>query len=649
MTIWNKHRANAAKSACMLAITVSMLADGFGASHLAMAQAADPAPAAPAITLPDSGEAAAPPTPTAPALKGKITEVVIKGNQTISTDAIQAVLSQKVGDQYTQDGAEKDREAVKNMGYFNGDIGLNAVQTPDNGVQVIYTVVENPVIKKISFTANTPTGEPTIPADKLKSLMEIKEGQVLNTTVLVRDLSHLFDRQTGYVRSQGYIFDVSSDINIDPNSGTLTIPLIEAHIEAIQIKGNKKTKPVVITREMRSKAGDVLDERRLQKELTKVYNLGLFDQVGPFEEIPTDVGKVIISIPVVEKRSGQVSVGVGYSDRAKLVGRAELAENNFRGLGERVSLTWEVGGSSSQSDLELGFFEPYLDKHHTSLNANIYDRAIYRFASDTFNGTSGSNNTYIEKRRGAMLNLGRPLSDTFNVGISGRTEQVRANDVELPPEDLFIRQVGNVSALGLNATSNTRDNDISPAGGGLRAISLELGVANTTTVNNAPGPLQPGRHAFTKLGVDLRQYISLQGPRKPGDFREPKRVIAVRLLLGATNKNVPFFEQYFLGGADSLRGYQTDRYWGSKLALFQSELRIPIGKDNNLQGVLLADIGDAWGSIYQDSSLKQHDTMSLSSNFGFGVRLVTPIGPIRVDYAVGREGGKTQFSIGQSF
>ena len=59
-------------------------------------------------------------------------------------------------------------------------------------------------------------------------------------------------------------------------------------------------------------------------------------------------------------------------------------------------------------------------------------------------------------------------------------------DVELPPEDLFIRQVGNVSALGFNGTSNTRDNDISPAGGGLSAVSFELGVANTTTVTSAP-------------------------------------------------------------------------------------------------------------------------------------------------------------------
>ena len=125
---------------------------------------------------------------------------------------------------------------------------------------------------------------------------------------------------------------------------------------------------MVVTRELHSQVGDVLDERKLQKDLTRVYNLGLFDEVGPFDPSSTDVGKVDITIPVTEKRSGQVSVGVGYSSTQKLVGQAQLAQNNFRGLGERVSLQWQVGGVDSQSSLELGFFEPYFDKRHTSLD-----------------------------------------------------------------------------------------------------------------------------------------------------------------------------------------------------------------------------------------------------------------------------------------
>ena len=87
----------------------------------------------------------------------------------------------------------------------------------------------------------------------------------------------------------------------------------------------------------------------------------------------------------------------------------------------------------------------------------------------------------------------------------------------------------------------------------------------------------------------------------------------------------------FLGGADSLRGYDTDRFWGSNLALVQAELRIPVGKDNNFQGVLLFDGGDAWNSIYQQQGLQQHTAFKFAADYGVGIRLVTPIGPIRLD------------------
>lgn len=614
----------------------------------------------PPVNIPGAG-AGAETTPGAPQLTGRVSRITILGNSNINSDAIRLVISQaglKLGEAYTAGTADAARDAVKAMGYFNGDIGLTADNDPAGGVDVAFTVKENPVVKTIKFTANTPSGEPTIPAATLKSKMTTQEGKVLNTNILVQDLDKLFNHQTGYVRSQGYIFDVSSDINIDPLTGVLNIPLVEAHINSITVKGNKKTKTVVVTRELRSQVGDVLDEHKLQRDLTRVYNLGLFDEVGPFDENSTDVGKVDITIPITEKRSGQVSVGIGYSSTSKLVGRAELAENNFRGLGERVSLQWEVGGISSQSSLELGFFEPYLDKKHTSLDVDLFDKAVYRFNSGQFTGsgssTTGDNSTYIEKRRGGVIGLNRALSDFMTVGLTGRIEDVKTDNVTLQTQDQFIRQDGTVAGLGARAIFSNRDNEVAPAAGGLRSFSYEIVTARTRPSNIlTPSPLPPGRENFGKLGIDLRQYISLEGPRKAGNFNQPKRVLATRLLIGATAKNIPFFEQYFLGGADSLRGYDTDRFWGSNLALFQAELRVPFSKkDNNFQGVLLLDAGDAWGSIYQQPGLQQHSAFKLEADYGVGIRLVTPIGPIRLDYAIpttGSHGGRTQFSIGQSF
>ena len=592
----------------------------------------------------------------APQLSGRIARITIRGNVNVSTPAIQAVLAQKVGQPYSANSADRDRDAIKSLGYFNGDIGLSATVNGEGTIDETYTVAENPLIKKIVFTANTPTGAPSISPTTLLSKMTTQPGRVLNTNGLVKDLDTLFNHNSGYVSSQGYIMDVTSDINIDPNNGTLTIPLVEAYIQGIKITGNKKTRVSVVTREMRSQSGQVLDQRKLNADLTRVYNLGLFDTVGPADIEPTDVGKIVVNIPVTEKRSGQVSLGVGYSSTSKLVGRAELAENNFRGLGERVSLQYEVGGISSQSSIELGFFEPYLDKRHTSLNVDVYNKVVYRFSNNfetnSSLGTTGNSSQYSEKRAGGSVGLNRPVSDSSSAGVSFRTEKVTTNNFDVSVADSFIRQDGTVTALGTQFANNTRDQDIAPASGGLRSLSYEAGVADISTISNSPSPLSPGRHNFGKLGIDLRQYFSLQGARRVTNLKEPKRVFAVRLLLGFSNKNIPFFEQYFLGGADNLRGYQTDRYWGNNLVLGQAELRLPVGKGDNLQAVILGDVGDAWGSIYQGQGLAQHGTLSLRGDYGVGVRLVTPIGPIRVDYAIpttGGGGGRTQFSIGQSF
>ena len=250
--------------------------------------------------------------------------------------------------------------------------------------------------------------------------------------------------------------------------------------------------------------------------------------------------------------------------------------------------------------------------------------------------------------------MNRALSDFLTAGVTFRTENVKVDDVTLSIADQFIRQKGGVTGLGLRAVYSNRDNAVAPSSGSLRSVSYEIVTSSTRPVDSQyPSPLAPGRQNFGKLGLDLRQYISLQGPRQVGNFNQPKRVLAVRMLIGATAKNIPFFEQYFLGGADSLRGYDTDRFWGSNLALFQGELRIPLSnKDNNFQIVALLDAGDAWNSIYQQQGLRQHTNFSLSYDYGLGIRLVTPIGPIRLDYAIPKSGdgsGRTQFSIGQSF
>ena len=138
-------------------------------------------------------------------LTGKIAHIIVLGTKNIPADAIRAVLTSKVGDAYSPAAAEKDRAAVTGLGVFNGPVALNAVPNSAGGVDLTCTVAENPVVKGIRFTANTPSKEPTIPAATLIALVKTRVGQVLNTTILVSDLDALFNHGTGYA-GQSYLY-----------------------------------------------------------------------------------------------------------------------------------------------------------------------------------------------------------------------------------------------------------------------------------------------------------------------------------------------------------------------------------------------------------------------------------------------------------
>jgi outer membrane protein insertion porin family len=575
---------------------------------------------------------------SAQAVQGNISAIVVKGNSNISTDAIHAILRQKPGDPFSDTDAESDRQAIQQMGYFSA-VTFEPSQDAGGTVTETYSVVENPRINQIVITGDT-----VYTTAKLLSKIRTRPNTILNTNTLAQDIQTIV--QTYH--DAGYRASISEDINIDPATGILTIPIIEARVSSLTITGNKKTKTRVITREMKTKPGEVYNENVFQKDLTRVYNLGLFDSVAPADISTPDVGQVAITVPVTERRTGQVSVSLGYSTLEKLVGIASLGETNFRGLGETANISWTVGGTYNQSSFEGSFGDPYIDKYHTGFNIDAYDRVVYRFDNSFLSSSSnsGSDSQYYERQKGGTLTFSRPVSDTDTAYLTGRAESVDANNFEAPLSDSYILQDSNLAGIGVRLVNDTRDNNQSPAEGGLNTLSVEAVSSSTSTVGNAPTPLAPGDRDYLKYGLDFRRYISLQGPRKKS-ISEQKRVFAVRFLGGTTQTDVPFSEQYFLGGADSLRGYDDDRFWGSHVVLLNAEVRIPIA--SSVTGVVFTDAGDAWGSIYQGIGLDQTSGFTVQQSVGVGLRVTTPLGPIRVDYGVGREGGRTDFSIGQSF
>jgi outer membrane protein insertion porin family len=116
--------------------------------------------------------------------------------------------------------------------------------------------------------------------------------------------------------------------------------------------------------------------------------------------------------------------------------------------------------------------------------------------------------------------------------------------------------------------------------------------------------------------------------------------VALRVQAGYGTGALPDAGKYAVGGIDSLRGYDDLEFKGSKMMVATAEYRFPIVK--KVQGVIFTDVGNAWdGDGYKLSGLKM--------GVGVGVNVNTPLGPIRLDYARGDQGGKMEFGFGGQF
>lgn len=564
-----------------------------------------------------------------------ITEINIIGNENIGRDAILAAIEEKPGTDFNRQLMQQDRQAIERLGFFSA-VSARAEDVP-GGVRVTFEVVENPQVSQIVFTGNT-----VVSREDLLAAMRTKEGQVYNINTLEQDLR---DIESLYAR-QGYLAYVTTDAEIDPETGVLTLPIMEFRIGSITFTGLSKSKPEVLLAEMELRPGDLYNAQQLQKDITAIYELDYLDVEAyepPRREPAEEEGFLNIIIPVKEKKTGQVSVGIGYSSYQKLVGRIEAADTNFLGRGLGVNGLVEVSGAGNGTSYELGYFDRHLRGSDTSLSLRVYNKAIYRFSSSVIGGGSDFANDadYRERRKGGSVGLARPLSDAWRGFLTLRSESVNTSvreDAILDPDFLAVNQDGQVTGIALRGVLDNRDFALDPAAGTYISLSFEPGFAD---VDNR------GSNTFTKLEADFRKYFSPGGPK--ATVQDKRRTIAVRVRGAFSTGFLPFWEQFFVGGAERLRGYREDRFWGNRMLLASVEYRVPLG--GGLGGVLFMDYGDAWGTDYATVIPELDQSTGFEGHFGYGagIRVSTPIGNLRFDYGFGDDGSRTHFSIGQAF
>jgi outer membrane protein insertion porin family len=302
-------------------------------------------------------------------------------------------------------------------------------------------------------------------------------------------------------------------------------------------------------------------------------------------------------------------------------------KTNVGGIGQTVRVRGEFGGRTSY---ELGYVHPWVMTPETRLNSGVYNRLILREAFVTDEQGERRSILYDERRNGGNLTLGRPLSDQTTVFLGLRLDDVSISGVSGEEEGFLTGaafQPRKVRSLTLASVTDARDNVYNPRAGSYLRFSVEVA-----------GVL--GGVEFNKYVGDTRRYV-------PAGKRN---VVATRLLAGTVTGDAPYLEQFLVGGSESLRGYRSDRFVGTRMAILNTEYRFPLS--TNLLGVVFADVGDAWGGpVAADPAVGDvvHDSFTAHAGYGVGVRVRTPIGPLRLDLGFSEEGTETHFSVRHMF
>lgn len=569
----------------------------------------------------------------APYIGKIITKQIIEGNVAVPEAEIAAALKTKPGMQFTEAGLSEDLSAIYDLGWFY-DLRPEFKTVPE-GVQVIYHVMENPVYQKIEVEGNT-----VLNKQRVASFFDLEQGKIAN----LKNINKCVQKLEEEYRSNGYILARVTDVHMEKD-GTLKVAVNEGVVEGFKVKGNVKTKDYVVTREMKLKKGEPFNAKAARRSMQRVYNLGYFEDVNIKLNPGREPNGVEVEISVVEMNTGTFGIGAGYSNADGFVGMVSIGDKNFRGIGDKINLRWEFGGEDNKN-YDFSYTRPWLDDKETSATINLYD-ITNEYADYNIDGDEIAR--YDKKRRGQEITFSRRTHNEFvsnYITIKNRDDIYKGEadgyendpnqyyepgfnksdkfEKDWMPENYMDRRKENFGvtrSITLGRVYDSRDNIYDPHEGKRIGYSVEW----------AGG--MGGDFDFTKWTADWRYYFRAGG----------ESVWALNLGAGYASGDMPLSQRFTMGGSDTLRGYEDDQFRGNSMLKATLEYRFPIVK--KVQGVLFTDNGYAWDKRHED----EFDMGLLKNSYGVGLRINSPLGPVKLDYGYGEDGGKFHFSFGGQF
>jgi outer membrane protein insertion porin family len=472
-------------------------------------------------------------------------------------------------------------------------------------------------------------GDDLFSAAELKNLMKLQEGEIFDRSQLANDVLKLSDRYT----ERGYAFaDVVPVTNIDQEKRLVNVDVQidrgpQVRVGRILIVGNEITRDKVVRREIRLNEGELFDSSKLRRSRQRLGNLGFFEEVKLDTRRRPEEDLVDLEVRVKEQPTGAFTAGAGYSSTQSVIGTASIRQNNLFGRGQRLSLVAAV--STISADFTLSFTEPYFLDTQFSLGIEAFNR---NFDFDSFDS----------RETGGGLRFSRAIGEYLRLGLGYRYEDIDitnvADDASQRIKDLAGRSTSSVITPSI--AWDTRDNALNPT----------RGFNNFMTLDVAGGPLGAENQFYKAIG-EVNWYYPLVGDL----------VFSARGRIGYADgygdKELPLLERFFVGTqAVTIRGYRLedvgpkdingDAIGGNSMILLSGQLRFPV-----TQGLSLVGFVDA-GNLYDKNDF---DPTTLRVGVGAGIRFVTPLGPLALDWGfkldrkAGEKPSEIHFNIGTLF
>jgi len=583
----------------------------------------------------------------------KIKEIRITGNQNFSEGTLKDQFNLDVGgwlswytksDRYSRTKLNADLEALRSYYLSRGflEFRIDSTQvaiSPDKqdiSVAINVTEGERFVVSGVKLEGNYLGKE-----DEFKALVKIGLGQPYNAET-VAETNKAF---TDYFGKFGFAFArVDARPEIDRLTNRVTFVLIaepsrRAYVRRINVAGNNRTRDEVVRREFRQLESAWYDGDKIKLSRDRVDRLGFFTEVNiETQEVPATTDQVDLTVNVVEKPTGSVSLGAGFSSTEKVALSFGIRQENAFGSGNYLAT--EVNTSKYNRTIVISTTDPYFTPEGISRTIDIFHRTTRPYLGDL--------NAYSLVNSGAGVRFGVPFSEIDTVYFGANLEQTSIRPGNNLPNAYveYMQQFGYTSnslPLTIGWARDGRDSALVPTRGILQRFNSDLSAS--------------GDARYVRTNYQIQQYTPLT----------KKYTLALNADLGwgqgLSNRPYPLFKNYFVGGLGSVRGFQqstlgpsdsTNSLYlgGPKKIVLNAELMAPFpgaGNDRTLRLFAFTDVGRAFG---ENEKINLNE---LRSSIGVGLSWISPMGPLRFSYAlpmkrqVADKIQRLQFQIGTSF